>query len=89
MLAMGHDLGLPALVTDPPPGPGTVAALTCLPSVSVHTSDDYPGADLVDLIASSLLSQGFELLAAFDPATRCGCRFFSTGSARSPQTDDI
>jgi len=60
----------PALVTDPArPDLGTVAALTCLPSVSVHTSDDYPGADLVDLIASSLLSQGFELLAAFDPAT--------------------
>jgi hypothetical protein len=63
----------PGLVTDAGrPDLGAIAALTCVPSVSLHASDDHPGADPVDLIASNLLGQGFALLTAFDPATLAG-----------------
>jgi hypothetical protein len=60
----------PGLVTDPArPDLGSIAALTVLPSLTLHTSDEHPGADPVDVIASNLLAQGFALLAAFDPAS--------------------
>jgi hypothetical protein len=32
----------------------------------VHTSDSRPGAELVDVVLSSLLGQGFALLTSFD-----------------------
>jgi hypothetical protein len=57
----------PGLVTDPAdPAAEPVAALTCVPSLSVHTRDTHPGAEPVDVIATALLGQGFELLAALD-----------------------
>jgi hypothetical protein len=57
----------PGLVTDPSdPTSEPVAALTCVPSLSVHTYDRHPGAEPVDVIATTLLSQGFALLAALD-----------------------
>jgi hypothetical protein len=60
----------PGLVTDATrPDLGAIAALTCVPSMTLHASDDHPGADPVDLVASNLLGQGFALLTAFDPAT--------------------
>jgi len=60
----------PGLVTDPArPDLGSIAALTVLPSLSLHTSDEHPGAEPVDVIASNLLAQGFALLTAFDPAS--------------------
>lgn len=63
----------PGLVTDATrPDLGPIAALTCVPSVSLHASDGHPGAEPVDLIASNLLGQGFALLTAFDPATLVG-----------------
>ncbi|HEX4246963.1 MAG TPA: hypothetical protein VH008_03790 [Pseudonocardia sp.] len=63
----------PGLVTDVTrPDLGAVAALTCVPSVTVHASDDHPGAEPVDMIASNLLGQGFALLTAFDPAALVG-----------------
>jgi hypothetical protein len=60
----------PGLVTDAArPDLGSVPAQTAVPALSVHTRDEHPGAELIDVIASALLGQGFELLAAFDPAT--------------------
>lgn len=60
----------PGLVTDAArPELGPVAALSVVPSMSVRIRDDHPGAELVDVIASTLLGQGFELVADFDPAT--------------------
>jgi hypothetical protein len=60
----------PGLVTDlSRPDLGAIAALTVVPSLSAHTRDEHPGAELVDVIATALLGQGFELLAEFDPAT--------------------
>lgn len=60
----------PGMVTDVSGGgEGTIAALTCVPSMSPHTRDHYPGAEPVDLITSTLLGHGFELLVAFDRAT--------------------
>ena len=57
----------PGLVTDPTnPAAAPVAALTCVPSLTVHTHDSHPGAEPVDVIATTLLSQGFALLAALD-----------------------
>jgi len=50
-------------------GAGTIAALTCVPSMTLHTRDQHPGAEAVDVIASTLLGHGFELLVAFDRAT--------------------
>jgi hypothetical protein len=35
-------------------------------SFTVHTSDSRPGAELVDVVLSSLLGQGFALLTSFD-----------------------
>lgn len=57
----------PGLVSDPAdPAAQPVAALTCVPSLSVHTHDAHPGAEPVDVIATTLLGQGFALLAALD-----------------------
>jgi hypothetical protein len=57
----------PGLVTDPAdPAAEPVAALTCVPALTVHTHDTHPGADPVDVIATTLLSRGFALLAALD-----------------------
>jgi hypothetical protein len=50
------------------PDIGPVAMLTATPSVSVHTSDDHAGAEVVDLVASSLLRWGFALVTAIEPA---------------------
>jgi hypothetical protein len=66
----------PGLVTDPAdPAAEPVAALTCVPALTVHTHDTHPGADPVDVIATTLLSRGFALLAALDltasPSYRC------------------
>jgi hypothetical protein len=59
----------PGLVTDPAnPAAEPVAALTCVPSLSVHTYDRHAGAEPVDVIATTLLGQGFALLAALDLA---------------------
>jgi hypothetical protein len=59
----------PGLVTDPSdPAAEPVAALTCVPTLSVHTQDARPGAEPVDVIATTLLGQGFALLAALDLA---------------------
>lgn len=41
---------------------GTVAVLTAVPSITAHTSDDHPGAELVNVIAASLLGSGFALV---------------------------
>ena len=38
-----------------------------VPSITAHTHDDYPGAEPIDLVLSSLLAQGFALLAGFGP----------------------
>jgi hypothetical protein len=35
-------------------------------SFTVHASDSRPGAELVDVVLSSLLGQGFALLTSFD-----------------------
>jgi hypothetical protein len=60
----------PGLVTDTArPDLGSIPALTVVPSLSVSTRDSHPAAEPVDLIASALLGQGFQLLTAFDPAT--------------------
>jgi hypothetical protein len=60
----------PGMVTDVAgTGAGTIAALTCVPSMTLHTRDEHPGAEAVDVIASTLLGHGFELLLAFDRAT--------------------
>ncbi|HEX4248095.1 MAG TPA: hypothetical protein VH008_09510 [Pseudonocardia sp.] len=60
----------PGMVTDVTgSGAGTIAVLTCVPSMTLHTRDQHAGADPVDVIASTLLGHGFELLVAFDRAT--------------------
>lgn len=44
----------PGLVTKPAdPVADPVAALTCVPSLSVHTQDTHPGAEPVDVIATT------------------------------------
>lgn len=54
---------VPGLVDAPAhPALGSVAVVTVVPSMTVHTRDDYPGADVVDVIASGLLARGFALL---------------------------
>jgi hypothetical protein len=54
---------VPGLVDAPAdPALGSVAVVTIVPSMTVHTRDDYPGADVVDVIASGLLARGFALL---------------------------
>jgi hypothetical protein len=63
-LAIWATPGLVTDLTDPAAEP--VAALTCVPSLSVHTHDTHPGAEPVDVIATTLLGQGFALLAALD-----------------------
>jgi hypothetical protein len=60
----------PGVVADPArPDLGLVAALTCLPSRTAYTGDEREGAEPVDVVASSLLGQGFALLTAFDAAS--------------------
>jgi hypothetical protein len=60
----------PGMVTDAAgTGGGLIAALTCVPSLTLHTGDEHPGAEPVDVITSTLLGHGFELLVAFDRAT--------------------
>lgn len=60
----------PGMVTDVSGGgAGTIAVLTCVPSRTLQTRDEHPGADPVDVVASTLLGHGFELLVAFDRAT--------------------
>jgi hypothetical protein len=59
----------PSLIDDHArPDIGPVAVLTMTPSLTVHTSDDRPGAELVDLVVSALLGRGFDLVAAIEPA---------------------
>jgi hypothetical protein len=59
----------PALVEDDTrPDIGPVAVLTMAPSITVHTSDDRPGAELVDVVASALLGMGFALVTAIESA---------------------
>jgi hypothetical protein len=59
----------PALVEDDTrPDIGPVAVLTMAPSISVHTSDDRPGAELVDVVAAALLGMGFALVTTLGSA---------------------
>ncbi|MDT7619508.1 MAG: hypothetical protein QOF99_409 [Pseudonocardiales bacterium] len=56
---------VPGLVDDPDnPEVGLVPLLTVVPSIAVSTSDDYPGADSVDVIVTELLGRGFGLLVS-------------------------
>ena len=50
------------------PDIGPVAMLTMPPSISVYTSDDHVGAEVVDMVAPSLLRWGFALVTAIEPA---------------------
>jgi hypothetical protein len=50
------------------PDIGPVAMLTMSPSISLHTSDDHVGAEVVDMVAPSLLRWGFALVTAIEPA---------------------
>ncbi|WP_142065204.1 hypothetical protein [Pseudonocardia kunmingensis] len=50
------------------PDTGPVALLTMTPSVTVQTSDEHPGAELVDVVVASLLRWGFDLVTAIEPA---------------------
>lgn len=47
---------------------GPVAVLTMALSISVHTSDDRPGAERVDVVASALLGIGFALVTTLGSA---------------------
>ncbi len=59
----------PGIIEDPArPDLGPVAVLTLVPQMTVHTADDYAGAEPVDLIVSDLLRSGFGLLSRLDPA---------------------
>lgn len=63
----------PAVVVDDArPDLGAVAVLTAVPSITVHTSDEHPGAEAVDVILSGLLESGFELVVTTDPAELTG-----------------
>lgn len=63
----------PGLVEDHTrPDIGPIAVLTMTPSISVHTSDDRAGAELVVLVASSLLGCGFDLVTAIEAADLAG-----------------
>ncbi len=54
----------PGVVTDSStPGELPWATLTLVPSLGVHTGDEHPGTELVDVVVSMLLGQGFGLLA--------------------------
>jgi hypothetical protein len=59
----------PALVEDDTrPDIGPIAVLTMAPWITVHTSDDRPGAEPVDVVASALLDMGFALVTALGSA---------------------
>jgi len=61
----------PGLVTaSRRPDLGSIAALTVLPSLSLHTSDEHPGAEPVDVIASNLSPKVSPLLTRL---TRPAC----------------
>ena len=69
-----HDLAdamtiwaVPGVVGNPAhPELGSVAVLTIIPSFTLHTGDDYPGADTVNVVTSALLGRGFGLLSGPD-----------------------
>lgn len=44
------------------------ALLALVPNIVAQTSDDHPGAKLIDVVTSSLLGSGFGLLARLEPA---------------------
>ncbi|WP_130295422.1 hypothetical protein [Pseudonocardia sediminis] len=44
---------------------GSVATMTVVPSVQVHTSDPRPGAELIDAVLADLLARGFGLVSQF------------------------
>lgn len=61
--------GTPGLLEDPDrPDLGAMALLALVPNITVQTRDEHPGAELIDVIASSLLGSGFALLARLDLA---------------------
>lgn len=47
---------------------GPLALLALAPEIVVQTSDDHPGAELIDVVTSSLLGSGFGLLARLEPS---------------------
>ena len=58
-----------ALMDDPArPDIGPVAVVAVAPLVTVHTCDPYPGAEPVDTTITTMLWNGFELVAALNPA---------------------
>jgi hypothetical protein len=57
---------LSAVIEDPRPGQPPLALLVMVPTVSVHTHDEHPGAEAVDLVASSLLRWGFGLVTGIE-----------------------
>lgn len=63
---------LPAVTADPRPGQPPLPLLVMVPSVSVHTHDEHPGAEPVDLVASSLLRWGFGLVSGIEFADLAG-----------------
>lgn len=61
--------GTPGLLEDPDrPDLGALALLALVPTITVQTRDEHPGAELIDVVASSLLGSGFGLLARLEPA---------------------
>ncbi len=60
------------VVDDARPDLGAVAVLTAVPSITVHTSDEHPGAEVVDVILSGMLESGFALVVTADPAELTG-----------------
>jgi hypothetical protein len=60
------------VVDDDRPDLGTVAVLTAVPSITVHTSDAHLGAEVVDVILSGMLESGFALVVTADPAELAG-----------------
>lgn len=61
--------GTPGLLEDPDrPDLGALALLALVPTITVQTRDEHPGAELIDIVASSLLGSGFGLLARLEPA---------------------
>jgi hypothetical protein len=71
--SLGEELTIwasPGVVSDVGrPDLGEVSVLTCVPSLSAHVRDEHPSAELVDVIATGLLAQGFALLTGDDPTT--------------------
>lgn len=59
----------PGVIDDPArPDLGPIAVLMLVPSITMHTSDDHPGAEQIDVIISDLLRSGFGLVSRLDPA---------------------